>query len=164
MKKFIIGILAGFAILFAGCSEKESIGEIENIKAKQEKDSNPIDSGTENAEDNVHIDSIAELLEYTETNQEQFYVGNKEDGTIAVEGYLGEASVVVIPDSINGKKVSAIGTNAFDGIGNLAAIVIPETVLEIDRQAFIECKKLEYVVVQGNIEVIGEQAFWGDSA
>lgn len=43
------------------------------------------------------------------------------DGTIEITRYTGDGGDVVIPSTINGKKVTSIGNNAFFGVKDLQA-------------------------------------------
>lgn len=65
-----------------------------------------------------------------------------ENGEITVTGYTGAELVVVLPDSIDGIPVTAIGEAAFEGMGNLKAIYIPDSVSAIGFGAFRDCNSL----------------------
>ena len=94
-----------------------------------------------------------------EVSIEDFRTQINNDGTIEIDLYTGNASTVVIPDTINGKEVTVIG-----GFGNhdeLTAVVIPDTVKEISRNAFVNCFNLASVQMGANVEKIGSYAFDG---
>ena len=78
-----------------------------------------------------------------EVSIEDFRTQINNDGTIEIDLYTGNASTVVIPDTIDGKEVTVIG-----GFGNhdeLTAVVIPDTVKEISYNAFVNCFNLASV-------------------
>ena len=94
-----------------------------------------------------------------EVSIEDFRTQINNDGTIEIDLYTGNASTVVIPDTINGKEVTVIG-----GFGNhdeLTAVVIPDTVKEISYNAFVNCFNLASVQMGENVEKIGSYAFVG---
>ena len=94
-----------------------------------------------------------------EVSIEDFRTQINNDGTIEIDLYTGNASTVVIPDTINGKEVTVIG-----GFGNhdeLTAVVIPDTVKEISYNAFVNCFNLASVQMGANVEKIGSYAFNG---
>ena len=64
-----------------------------------------------------------------------------EDG-VTVTGYNGGELILVIPDTIEDKPVTAIAENAFKGMGNLKAILIPDSVKSIGKSAFEGCVSL----------------------
>ena len=64
-----------------------------------------------------------------------------EDGVI-ITGYTGGEVVVVIPDTVEDKPVTAIAENAFKGMGNLKAVAIPDSVTSVGKSAFEGCKSL----------------------
>ena len=67
---------------------------------------------------------------------------------------------VIIPGSINDKKVVAIGGFAFDS-KQLISVVIPNTVTSIGNRAFSN-NKLTTVTIPNSVISIGEGAFWGN--
>ena len=64
-----------------------------------------------------------------------------EDG-VTVTGYAGGELILVIPDTIEDKPVTAIAENAFKGMGNLKAISVPHSVTTIGKSAFEGCVSL----------------------
>ncbi len=65
-----------------------------------------------------------------------------EDGEITITGYTGGELIVVIPDTIEDKPVTAIAGNAFAGKGTLKAVSVPATVRSIGKDAFKGCESL----------------------
>ena len=72
-------------------------------------------------------------------SEELFVTESFGDGVKIVD-YTGEASIIVVPETIGGKTVLAIG-DAFAG-SDIRAISLPDTVTEIDKGAFSGCEKL----------------------
>ena len=64
-----------------------------------------------------------------------------EDG-VTITGYTGGEVVVVIPDTVEDKPVTAIAENAFKDMGNLKAVAIPDSVTSVGKSAFEGCKSL----------------------
>lgn len=64
------------------------------------------------------------------------------DSGVIITGYTGGELVVVIPDTIEDKPVTAIAANAFKDMGNLKALSIPESVTAIGKSALAGCKSL----------------------
>ena len=84
-----------------------------------------------------------------------------DDTTAKFQSYSGEAENIIIPEEINGRKITVIGEESFANETKLKSIVIPDTVTEIQSFAFINCDNLDDVVMSKNIEKIGERAFLG---
>lgn len=85
-----------------------------------------------------------------------------ENGTIAITGYKSLASSrLTIPDSIDGKNVTAVSGGAFSGCTNITHVVIADTVEEIGPEAFSECSNLKSVRIPASVTVIAEDAFKG---
>ncbi|MBQ4105223.1 MAG: leucine-rich repeat domain-containing protein, partial [Clostridia bacterium] len=66
---------------------------------------------------------------------------------------------VVIPSSLNGYAVIAIGSNAFDDCDSLTSVALPSTVKTIGYHAFFACDMLTTITLGNNVTEIGEAAF-----
>lgn len=99
---------------------------------------------------------------YTPDNE--FELGNVGEDYY-IRKYSGKRKIVSIPPVIRGRKVVAIGKNAFCGTTvftlnyTMEKVIIPNTVKKIESGAFANCKKLSEVVAHQNIEYIGAAAF-----
>jgi len=121
----------------------------------------------------------AEWVDVTDTDQSEYHFfkvavelddggsgGNGDDINLddfvieqdVLQGYIGEASDVVIPSS-----VTSIGSYAFAGGTNLVSVTIPDCVTNVGASAFAYCSGLESVVFEGNAPSVGEDAFNGVS-
>ena len=70
----------------------------------------------------------------------------------------------VVPDMIEGKPVTRIGSSAFSGQTGLTRVIIPSTVAVIDGSAFRGCTSLHTVNSLKDVTTIGRGAFYGCSA
>ena len=82
-----------------------------------------------------------------------------EDDTAKITKYSGNASRLVIPDSLNGYTVSEIGVNAFSNCVPIDSVVIPDSVTKISSLAFYGCSSLQTVKFSNNLAVIDHYAF-----
>lgn len=86
------------------------------------------------------------------------------DGTLTITGIEGKQSTVTIPDTIDGKTVTAIGDDAFMWDEYVVALTIPATVKKIGANAFYYCPKLASISFltdgENGTETIGEWAFY----
>ena len=78
-----------------------------------------------------------------------------EDGTVEITGYSGEDTVLVIPDEIDGKRVTSIGSYAFFVCSGLTEITIPEGVTSIGDFAFAGCWGLTKITLPEGVTSIG---------
>jgi formylglycine-generating enzyme required for sulfatase activity len=76
-----------------------------------------------------------------------------------ITGYVGNASVVTIPDTIQGQPVVGIGSDAFNRRAGIEAITLPTTVANIGNMAFYKCVDLKSVNMPENLTTIGFNAF-----
>jgi hypothetical protein len=81
------------------------------------------------------------------------------DGKISIIDCDGAAKgKLVIPDTIDGKPVTSIGTSAFNSSG-LASIAIPDSVTSIGGSAFLGCTSLTSITIPDSVTRIGGHAF-----
>ncbi|MDY2957931.1 leucine-rich repeat protein [Floccifex sp.] len=86
------------------------------------------------------------------------------DGTIALEKYIGEDSNVVVPSTIKGLPVTTIGKWSFafaTNSDNITSVTLPEGITLIDDYAFNAVSKLETVNIPSTVKTIGQRAFYG---
>ncbi|MBE5866001.1 MAG: leucine-rich repeat domain-containing protein [Lachnospiraceae bacterium] len=88
-------------------------------------------------------------------NSESDFRVDDEDGKIVIIGYEGESMDVVIPSTIDGKEVVAIGKNAFTN-GDITSLVCPDTLKEIREEAFVNCTELTNLQLNEGLELIGK--------
>ena len=82
-------------------------------------------------------------------------------GVCTITGYSGVGGAVVIPASIDGLTVSAIGDHAFMGNTGITILGIPPCVRSIGYNSFNGCTGLRSIMFTDGLESIGEMAFAG---
>lgn len=82
-----------------------------------------------------------------------------EDATIAIIDCDNTATIVEIPDEIDGIAVTQIRYSAFYACENLTSITIPNSITEIQSGAFTSCASLKEVVIPNGITEIADNAF-----
>lgn len=86
----------------------------------------------------------------------------REDGqTVSITGFGGSRSVVEIPETYGGAKVTSIAAGAFRGQTMITDVVIPEGVTYIGREAFAGCSALVRVKIPTSVTQVGANLFEG---
>lgn len=93
-----------------------------------------------------------------QTDPESLYRYTLSDGYATVTSYLGTEETVLIPATLGGCPVVAIGEEAFKN-GTPAAVVIPDGVRRVDWFAFGGCYRLASVTLPASVVAIGYGAF-----
>ncbi len=80
-------------------------------------------------------------------------------GNLKITQYIGgDAELLVLPQYINGKKVSSIGKNAFKDI-KITSLVLHENVSEIEEYGFYNCD-IENICFFDSLNALSENAFF----
>ena len=82
-----------------------------------------------------------------------------DDGTVKITDYTGSDSKLVIPSTIDGKKVTSIGGYAFEYCTSLTSITIPNSVTSIGVCAFEYCTSLTSITIPNSVTSIWNSAF-----
>ncbi|MGN1432857.1 MAG: leucine-rich repeat protein [Ruminococcus sp.] len=83
----------------------------------------------------------------------------RDDGTAAIDEYLGSDKNVVIPDKIDGYAVSRIGYESFLDCTSIESVIIPDGVTYIGMDAFRNCTNLKSITIPDTVNEIGMLAF-----
>ena len=78
---------------------------------------------------------------------------------ITITGYTGNKTKLVIPEEIDGKKVTSIGGGAFYYRSGLTSVTIPKSVTSIGENAFNSCSGLTSITIPKGVTSIGNGAF-----
>ncbi len=87
-----------------------------------------------------------------ETKKETFTSGDYqyvllEDGTAEITAYNGWDAEVIIPDALDGHRVSSIGDRAFYYCDGLTSVTIPDSITSIGVNPFVDCESLANIKV-----------------
>ena len=82
------------------------------------------------------------------------------DNTVTITGFNNlHLTSINIPETIDGKTVTAIGDNVFKGKASIKEVKIPNSVISIGNYAFYNCHKLTTVTIGNSVKSIGSNCF-----
>jgi len=81
---------------------------------------------------------------------DDFDITQNSGGGITITKYRGSVKAVVIPQTIEGIKVTIIGERAFEGNKTITSVTIPDSVTKIEGLAFWDCTKLARITIGAN--------------
>ena len=81
-----------------------------------------------------------------------------ENDTVTITGLNVSVKELIIPSEINGYPVTSIGESAFQRT-DITSVTIPDSVKNIDNNAFKSCDSLKSVSIGNGVTSIGELAF-----
>ena len=80
--------------------------------------------------------------------------------SITITKYIGNATSVSIPATIDGLPVTTIGNEAFSGCTSLTIVTVPSSVTSIGNEAFYFCLRLTSFTIPSSVTSIGNEAFF----
>ena len=104
--------------------------------------------------------TMDDLKNHEETSAEDFEYGDGPNGSIVIDGYIGEDPIVVIPNEIDGKKVVDFG-KAFTNNKDIIAIKIGDNIEEVAEGALTNCDNLKYIVFGKSVKTINNGLLGG---
>ena len=104
--------------------------------------------------------TMDDLKNHEETSAEDFEYGDGPNGSIVIDGYIGDDPIVVIPNEIDGKKVVDFG-KTFTNNKDIIAIKIGDNIEEVAEGALTNCDNLKYIVFGKNVKAINNGLLGG---
>lgn len=147
-------------------STQESTPQSSAEASTEEKTSEEETSEEESTEETTPEETTTEEPEWSEQAPKEDTKGLtfsfSEDGqTVSITGFDGSRSVVEIPETYGGAKVTSIAAGAFRGQTMITDVVIPEGVTYIGREAFAGCSALVRVQIPTSVTQVGANLFEG---
>ena len=80
-------------------------------------------------------------------------------GVATLTGYIGRETSLVLPESLGGYEITAVGQSAFAGNTAIKKVVIPDCYTTIGARAFENCTRIASLSLGGGISTWGKD--WG---
>ncbi len=103
--------------------------------------------------------SVISFAETAISGDLKYEVLSETNKTCIISDYIGSATELTIPSTIDGYTVTGIGNSAFRYCTSLTSITIPDSVTSIGECAFHKCTSLESVTIPDGVTSIGKWAF-----
>ena len=84
-----------------------------------------------------------------------------DSGEATIKRASNASGFLIIPSTINGHSVTAIGWGVFQDCPGITSVTIPNSVTEIREFAFAGCTSLSSITIPDSVTTIGWNAFWG---
>lgn len=117
----------------------------------------------------ISLVSVVPVITASAATSGDYEYSVSRDGTIQITGYNGSEENLIIPSTIDGKKVTSIGNaigDLLDGNGpfsgkSFKSVTIPDTVTDVNPNAFSNCENLSYIIIPKSVKNIRINAFNG---
>lgn len=98
--------------------------------------------------------------EMTTTQYGDFAYLLEASGAVTIAAYTGDAVQVVVPEMLDGRRVIAIGDDAFSQQESIRSVTLPNGLERIGDRAFYGCYGLSAVTLPEGLKQIGNHAFF----
>ena len=109
-------------------------------------------------EEQPNFTLYAEWVKNTPVSSLRYTYANELKDSLTINKYLGDDTVVCIPQSIDGLPVSAIEQNAFVNCEKLITVILPSSMEKVKNGAFINCAITD-LFIYDNITSISDNSF-----
>ena len=92
------------------------------------------------------------------------YYATNADESVTLTIYVGAGGAAVIPDSVNGLRVTAVGAGAFSNCAALVSVTLGTNVVAVGDRAFAGCAQLAGLFFLCNAPAFGSEVFAQDEA
>ena len=92
------------------------------------------------------------------TSEDKFTAATSDAGECAIVRYSGNDKEIVIPEFLDGAKVTEIKNGAFRNVTSADTVVLPSTLRTLDRGAFKNCA-FSKLYIYDTVEEIGDDSF-----
>lgn len=150
---FVLITCSAMTILLSSCDISDNSPDKPSMGGVSEKPDNDPQDNPETKDDDEP--QIPERLDYNLSDDQNSYI------VTGIGTFKG--TDVIIPQTYNGKPVTAVANGAFDGCKNIKSIFISEGVIEIENNAFNNCDQLTRISIPDSLVRVGENAiskFW----
>lgn len=150
-----VGVILAASLLMTACGESKGTTATEETAVATDNNQNEVvkEETKEETKDTSSHEAVEAAIE-------NFTVTYLDDGTVKLSRYSGkEETDIIVPSTVDGKDVTVIAEQTFANHEELLSVVLPDTLKEIENEAFINCFELAHVDLGNSVEIIGERAF-----
>ena len=130
-----VGTVLAVCLCATACGSTASTTTEDNTVNSETKEASTEQTSVVQSQETAEVSPDAK-----EASVDNFTVTYLDDGTVMLSRYSGttEASIIV-PDEVNGKSVTVIGDDTFANHMELISVELPDSLIEIESNAFINC-------------------------
>ncbi len=166
MKKVLSLLMVALMVIsICSCDSNSKKNNRDDDEDENENENDLIES-SDVSKDNItdDEDNITEVTEVTEAVLRSYKTApasdfeyEEEGNGIKINKYIGDDTIVVIPDEIDGKPVTQLKPYIFSNDSTVRGVKIPNTVKEL-KFTFVNNKNVQAIICEG-IEIAGEYTF-----
>ena len=149
-----VGTVLAVCLCATACGSTASTTTEDNTVNSETKEASTEQASVVQSQETAEVPQDAK-----EASVDNFTVTYLDDGTVMLSDYTGDGEVIQVPGEVNGKTVTVIGENTFINHTELETVELPDSIVEIKKQAFMNCYNLQHVKLGNSLLTIGESVF-----
>ena len=150
----ILGTVLAVCLCATACGSTASTTTEDNTVNSETKEASTEQASVVQSQETAEVSQDAK-----ETSVDNFTVTYLDDGTVMLSDYRGDEESIIVPGEVNAKSVTVIESNTFANHAELRSVILPDSLIEIKSNAFINCDNITNVQFGNSLEIIGNGAF-----
>ena len=150
----IVGTVLAVCLCETACGSTASTTTEDNTVNSETKEASTEQASVVQSQETAEVSQDAK-----ETSVDNFTVTYLDDGTVMLSDYRGDEESIIVPGEVNAKSVTVIESNTFANHAELKSVILPDSLIEIKSNAFINCNNITNVQFGNSLEIIGNGAF-----
>lgn len=157
IKRIAIYLLAATVVFGAVSCKKNDTGS-DKAEYNQTDEAEP---GPKEEKESADKQVTEENFRDFPVSDESIFGFDEVEGGLEVGGCKRDVAdkVIVVPETVSGKKVVSVGFGAFTELKNVEAIVLPDSIERIGESAFTNCDNLKFVYLGKGLKSTGNMTF-----
>ena len=149
-----VGTVLAVCLCATACGSTASTTIEDNTANSETKEASTEPASVVQSQETAEVSQDAK-----ETSVDNFTVTYLDDGTVMLSDYRGDEESIIVPGEVNAKSVTVIESNTFANHAELRSVILPDSLIEIKSNAFINCDNITNVQFGNSLEIIGNGAF-----
>ena len=94
--------------------------------------------------------------------EDDYYYEKMNDGTVNIDGYRGDDSDIIMPDTLENRPVTSVDSYGYFDCEHIESVTLPTNTQTIGECTFENCNELSEITFNSKLTTIRNKAFYND--